>query len=86
MLQNQLMSMGLSLCPSGAMKKDTTQFQPGFKSRAKNRPMVLVVKVSYVPVSNASQRLSRAIGMLLNDLTTSNDNEYQHDRDKDHEA
>jgi len=86
MLQNQLMSMGFSLCPSGAMKNDTTQFQPDFKSRAKSRQMVLVVKVSYVPVSNASQRLSRAIAMLLNDLTTSNEDEHQHDRDRDHKA
>ncbi len=86
MLQNQFMSMGLFFSPSGAMKKYATQFQSDFKSRARIRGKIRVVKVSCVSAPDASRRLSRAITMLLSNLTTSSEDEHQHDRDKDHKA
>jgi hypothetical protein len=78
--------MGLSLCPSRAMKNDTTQFKPGFKSRAKSRQMVLAVKVRYIPVPNASQRLSRAITMLLSDIIKSNEDKHPDKRGRERKA
>lgn len=65
------------------MKKYATQFQSDFKSRARIRGKIRVIKVSHVSVPDASRRLSRAITMLLNDIITSNEDKHPDNRDRD---
>ena len=81
-----MLSMGFSLCSSEAMKSKITEFRPDFKPGARIRGKIRVVKVSYVSVLDASQRLSRAVAMLLNELTTRNEDKHPDNRGGDRKA
>lgn len=60
-----------------------TEFQSDFKSAARTRGKIRVVKVSYVSTPDADRRLSRAITMLLNGIIKSNEDKHLDNRGRD---